>query len=51
MTYTISGYGITGTIAGRSIWRDHNDRRYYLLLALDDRLYDVSEVLLREYVG
>lgn len=50
MTYTISGFPITGRIVGRSRALDHNGRRLYRLVA-NGLLYEVSEVLLREYVG
>jgi hypothetical protein len=49
MTYSISGYGITGRIVGRSQALDHNGRRLYRLVSLrTGLLYEVSEVLLRE---
>jgi hypothetical protein len=49
MTYSISGYGITGRIIGRSRALDHNGRRLYRLVSLrTGLLYEVSETLLRE---
>lgn len=51
MNFTIAGFYITCRCVGRSIWRDANDRRYYLLLGLDGRVYECSGDLLREAQG
>lgn len=52
MTYSILGYPITGRIVGRSKALDPNGRRYYRLVSLRTGLvYEVSEVLLREWIG
>lgn len=52
MTYSILGHPITGRIVGRSQDLDQNGRRLYRLVASrTGLLYEVSEVLLREWIG
>lgn len=47
MTYSISGYNITGRLIGRSQDLDQNGRRYYRLYS-NGVVYEVSEPELRD---
>jgi hypothetical protein len=48
MTYTLSGYEITGRIVGRSHELDAGGRRRYLFLSRAGNLFAVSGDMLRE---